>query len=334
MFSRQPDPPVTDQDLHAFVDGELDGRRYRQVVQRLGVDAYAAERVSAILRQQGGFALLREHLADVDADEDEQSRELARRLAGAVRHQRRVRLTSVASALVLSVLVGSLTLWGPDPSTMAGRFAWPGAGDGGPQVLFGREQFDGPQHAAADTTSELQAVFDRQLAAYAVRRPDLAAHGLTFAGGDMLKSGQAPAVRLVYEDATGRQVFLFIGTVGDEDDVALTLVPEGHVSLNWRRGPLVFALIGPKESEELLEVMRSTSEFLVPVPELRPELPNATAGAETVLAPADAVASTPSLVPVSPAQQPASEPILPGDSAQTPLPVGPVGAPATSPKTL
>ena len=57
-------------------------------------------------------------------------------------------------------------------------------------------------------------------------------------------------------------MFLFVGAVGSSADVALTVVPEGHISLNWRRGPLVFALIGPKDSEQLLEVMASTSELL------------------------------------------------------------------------
>jgi hypothetical protein len=32
--------------------------------------------------------------------------------------------------------------------------------------------------------------------------------------------------------------------------------------LNWRRGNLVFALIGPKDSDQLLEVMAATSELL------------------------------------------------------------------------
>ena len=104
------------------------------------------------------------------------------------------------------------------------------------------------------------------MAAYSIRRPDLASHGLRFVGGDALQGGDTPAIRLVYEDKDAPRVFLFVGAVGSEADVALTLVPEGHVSLNWRRGPLVFALIGPKESEQLLEVMAATGEFLAPSP--------------------------------------------------------------------
>jgi hypothetical protein len=85
-------------------------------------------------------------------------------------------------------------------------------------------------------------------------------------GGDALKGGDSPALRLVYADDDDHRVFLFVGAVGSSADVALTVVPEGHISLNWRRGPLVFALIGPKDSEQLLEVMASTSELLAVPP--------------------------------------------------------------------
>ena len=82
---------MTDHDLHAFVDGELDGRRYRRIVAHLATDPMAAERVNGFLRQQGELAQLREQLADVDPLSDEVTAELTRQLAGSMRHQRRVR---------------------------------------------------------------------------------------------------------------------------------------------------------------------------------------------------------------------------------------------------
>ena len=120
MFAKSPVQKITDQDLHAFVDGELDGRRYREVVQHLASDPLAAEQVNGILRQQGGFAFLREHFAEIEpaADDDGPTLALARELAGKVRHQRRLRLGSIGSALLLTALVGSWTVWGPGPSGM------------------------------------------------------------------------------------------------------------------------------------------------------------------------------------------------------------------------
>jgi hypothetical protein len=133
---------------------------------------------------------------------------------------------------------------------------------------------------------------DEQLAAYSIRRPDLAAHGLTFVGGDALQGGEAPAIRLVYADDADRRVFLFVGTVGSGADVALTVVPEGHVSLNWRRGNLVFALIGPKDSDQLLDVMAATSDLLAPAAgHIVPEAPSS--GVSGVMAGNTDAAATP-----------------------------------------
>ena len=286
MFAKSSVQKITDQDLHAFVDGELDGRRYREVVQHLATDPLAAERVNGILRQQGGFAFLREHFAEVEVADDETTLALARELAGKVRHQRRVRLGSIASALLLTTLVGSWTIWGPTPTGM--RFL-----NGGPQVLFGSAQI-GAQLTAGDLADGM--MLEQQLAAYSVQRPDLEAQGLTFVGGNVLTEGHARAFRLVYKDPSARLVYLFVGQVGSDADAALTLVPEGHISLNWRRGPLVFVLIGPKESEQLLAVMESISDSLVPVPTERPVLPAATA-VEDVPAEPQLPHATPALAP-------------------------------------
>ena len=263
MSAVEPNSSVTEHDLHAFVDGELDGRRYREVVARLASDNMAAERVNGYLRQQGELDGLREQLADFDPIPNEMLSDLTRQLAGSIRHQRRVRTSGVAAALAASFLVGVVTWWGPNPSEMAQRFTtWRQVAESGPQMLFGRDPLNGSMQLITDGSSDGTLKLDEQLAAYSIRRPDLAAHGLTFVGGDAIKGGESPAIRLVYADDKGNRVFLFVGTVGSGADVALTVVPEGHVSLNWRRGSLVFALIGPKDSDQLLDVMAATSEML------------------------------------------------------------------------
>lgn len=254
---------LSDTDLHAFVDGELDGRRYREIVGLLANDSLAAERVNGYLRQQGDLAALREQLSGLEPMQDDLTLELTRQLAATVRHQRRVRYGAIGSALAATVLVGMVGMWGPDPSAVAERLAFSRhVAEAGPQMLFGRDPLGGAAQLATATAGEPPPMLDQQLAAYSIRRPDLAAHGLRFIGGDALNGGEAPSVRLVYADDEDRRVFLFVGAVGSGADVALTVVPEGHISLNWRRGSVVFALIGPKDSDQLLEVMAATSELL------------------------------------------------------------------------
>jgi hypothetical protein len=168
-----------------------------------------------------------------------------------------------------------------------------------PHVLFGRDPLNGVAQLVAGGNNEVSLKLDEQLAAYSIRRPDLAAHGLKFVGGDALKGGDSPAIRLVYADDADRRVFLFIGMVGSSADVALTVVPEGHVSLNWRRGPLVFALIGPKDSEQLLNVMAATSELLSMPPADGSTTPPLTTPGPSA-SPADTVANTVGNAPTPP----------------------------------
>lgn len=326
-------PLVTDHDLHAFVDGEVDGRRYRRIVGHLAADSQAAERVNGFLRQHGELALLRDQLADIDPLGDEVTAELTRELAGAVRQQRRFRLGATATGLAAAVLVGVVSLWGPDASKMAERFSWSNHfADAGPQVLFGRDPFSGAAQLTVSESSEAPLKLDEQLAAYSIRRPDLAAHGLRFIGGDALQGGETPSIRLVYEDKESRRVFLFVGAVGSEADVALTLVPEGHVSLNWRRGPLVFALIGPKDSEQLLEVMAATGEFLAPAAPTVASIPTGKGAAEATVV----TGKVASPLTASPSEgiERVTSPTTIVDPSTSPVPVTPVVSTKNVPKPL
>ena len=282
MASIRQKSPVAEQDLHAFVDGELDGEGYRAVIAHLAASPDATERVSSLLHQQGKLAALREQLTDLEPLPDERTEVLVQSLAGALRHQRRVRrhLVSSASGLALTLVVGLWSLWGPSPRLVSEHLPWPSSlSSDRPQVLFGRDPYSvAPQPVVSDSSESTFVWLDQQLAANSMQRPDFSAYGLRFVGGNALQSGDTPAVRLIYEDEAGAQVFLFAGSVGGSGDVALTLVPEGHLSLSWRHGSLIFALIGPKESEQLLAAMRDTGEFLMPSPGLMPETAADTAG--------------------------------------------------------
>jgi anti-sigma factor RsiW len=327
---------VTEQDLHAFVDGELDGRRYRRVVAHLATDPHAVDRVNSFLRQHSELAMLREELADLEPPADPRTEALARQLAGTIRHQRRVRFGTLASGSLIACVLGLWTVMGPSPREVAGHLPWPKlALNAGPQVLFGRDPLGSTHPTLGDAADAPLLRLDEQLAAYSVQRPDLASFGLRFIGGNALKGGETPAIRLVYEDAEARRVFLFVGAVGSEADVALTLVPEGHVSLNWRRGSLVFALIGPKESQELLDAMRATGEFLAPAP----AVPDETTTVDALPIPgtqaADVVQPAATLPPATGGVATMTAPGAAGEPATTPLPAAPTPVVSeTTAKTL
>jgi anti-sigma factor RsiW len=137
------DNQLTDQDLHAFIDGELDGRGYRAVVGRIAADPELAERANAFMRQRAELAQLRSFFDPDDTPEvaNAATQALVQQLAARIRHRRRVRLSLAGSSIAAAALIGLMTAVGPTPRDVAGRLSWRTAIEAGPQVLFGRDPF-------------------------------------------------------------------------------------------------------------------------------------------------------------------------------------------------
>ena len=95
------------------------------------------------------------------------------------------------------------------------------------------------------------------------------------------------------------------------------MVPEGHLSLNWRSGPLVFSVVGPVEMPKLHELMRLVSGGIneLEVPKGAPGEVTAskdTAIVEPVALP-DTTGSTEHTPKVLPADQPSGASGHPGE---------------------
>ena len=105
-------PTLEAPDLHAFVDGELDGARYREVVAALADSGEMTAQVNAYLQQNAALATLRADLALVPGEE--RTDELAAAIAAHLGSQRRLRWKSVAAlAAAVAVLVAGVRAWPP-----------------------------------------------------------------------------------------------------------------------------------------------------------------------------------------------------------------------------
>jgi hypothetical protein len=141
--------------------------------------------------------------------------------------------------------------------------------------------------------------------------PDLAGLGLRLVGGEAVSDVDLPAARLVYADESANNLLVYVGIYADGAAQAFPLVPEGHISLHWRKGPLVFAVVGPVDMPLLLEVMRSVSSGVTAVAEAQ-HAPAAPA----VITPAQTVGDVRPVVVVPESRTPAAPaPLLPGDPA-------------------
>jgi anti-sigma factor RsiW len=323
---------VDEGELHALVDGRLPAGRRAAVLAHLLTDGGDRERVEAYRRQLAGLARIR---AGLDRYAEGFAPELQQALADTVRRVRRRRLMLrgaaglVAASLLLLAGFGAVRTWQAEPEAVTAivyepEFPLPEFPFGGSlgQTATARPEGDRERSLAwlaghlRDQTLEL---------------PDLRGLGLVPVGGQVLTRGSAPAVRLAWTDGQGRMVDLYVGVVSSDAEQAFTMVGESLVSLHWRRGRLVFALVGPAESPELLQVVQAviagigqggeavpTGKAAGPAPDPRP----IRAAVEPVPSPA-----SPTVAPLPEKAAPAADP-APAN------PVVPVKVDAEKPKSL
>lgn len=248
---------IEEGDLHAFVDGRLTGERRAAVLAHLLLDRQDRERVEAYRRQLAGLARIRAGLDRYgEGFAPELQRALASRIARARSAQRRVRF--LAAALVASAVL-ALGVWTvrevqlPSARLVANVFEpdFPTPefpfGD-----AFGREdrRLDGDRERSL-------AWFASHLRDQTLEIPDLRELGLVPVGGQVLERARSPAVRLAWSDGQGGIIDLYVGVVTSDADQAFTMVGDSRVALHWRRGRLVFALVGPAGSPQLLQAVQS-----------------------------------------------------------------------------
>lgn len=268
---------VDEGELHALVDGCLGSDRRGAVLAHLLVEAADRERVEAYRRQLHGLTRIRQGL---DRYAEGFAPELQRALADTVRRVRRRQLllrgagALVAASLLLAAGLGAVSVWWQAPEPVATIVYEP-------ELPVPEFPFGGSTSRFAEARPEGDR--ERSLAWLAghlrdqpLELPDLRGLGLVPVGGEVLDGGSAPAVRLAWSNGHGGLVDLYVGVVSSDAAQAFTMADEGRVSLHWRRGRLVFALVGPAESPDLLHVMHAFIHDIgrapeaVPLPSPRP----------------------------------------------------------------
>jgi anti-sigma factor RsiW len=320
-------------DLHAFVDGVLGDDRRNELLAYLASHPLEAERVNGYFRQQAALAALRDQLRD---GRDAAFRpDLQRGLARALRRQRLLRRLGPIAAALAVIAPASLAGWIFERqhalSEADARLAVAAAAEASDVTFaFG----DGPalvevDAVGADGAAPI-AILAQHLADQSLRVPDLGRLGLHLMGGDALEGTATPAARLVYEDDLGHRLLVYVGMVSSSVEQAMALVPEGHIALHLRRGPLLFAVIGRADSPRLLDVVRLVSEEMT----------------EVAAAPLpEAIVESHEISPIKPILLPSggdgggSEPIAPvtpdaGRGGAAPIPVVPGPTAEEQPKIL
>jgi len=242
--------PITEDELHAFVDEALDAVRRAEVAAWLEAHPVVAARIAAwrTERQQ-----LRSALAPIASEPLPPELNLRRMLAAHTGTSRwfrpwyTVRLPSwaMSAAASLLLLVGGVSGWmlrGMDGATdlMAlGQDAIASYSVYAPDRLR-------PVELRAQDTPLLERT------GHAVTIPDLAASGYRFMGGRVVAGTQGAAVLLMYDDDKGTRLVMLAQPMPHTGNSTMTAVAAGDVhGFVWSDSGFGYSLVGAAAAERL-----------------------------------------------------------------------------------
>lgn len=254
--------PVEEADLHAFVDGELDAARYREVVAHIGRDPHAAERVDDLLRQRQALSSLGDALSDLP--ESPEIAALEMQLLDGLRAKRRLRHQLMAAAAAVVLFLGAAAWWGPQlaRAVLAPSIVTAAKAPGAPPLLFGGALPVATSVQATSESERIQPWLRRVLPQLDGATPQFDDLGLFLIGSNVTADADTPIVRLVYSDAEAKLMVLFLGVVPDGLPAAARLAADGDVALSWRNGEQVASLVAPSGAPWLPAVLTRVEQMV------------------------------------------------------------------------
>lgn len=263
-----PSSPITEADLHAWVDGHLAAERAREV------EAYLAARPDEAQRAQAWRAQKQELRALFDPVQDEP---MPARLLRAARPRTPWVARRLAAGIAIALAGGALG-WGlrggmqDTGKALAQRTP---AAAGAIQVSAFAQRA-AVAHAVYSPDQrrpvEVDAAHEDQLVAWlskrmgaAMKPPHLQAQGYVLEGGRLLPGGEGPVAQFMYRDDAGSRLTLYVsnqlGDLGDatatgpKPETAFRHAREGSVNVfYWVDGPFGYALSAEADRATLARV--------------------------------------------------------------------------------
>jgi anti-sigma factor RsiW len=237
--------PITEEDLHAYVDAALSAARHAEVADYLRAHPDVAARVEMFIAQR---AALRAALAPIAEEPVPAELNLAALIA---RHGRPARYSwRAAAAAVVLFAAGGTTGWlARGPATLSGIPA------------LAREAADSYEVYVPDQGRPVElAAADRALLVRWLSRrlnhlvviPDLSASGYQFMGGRLVATSTGPAGLLMYDDTHGTRLVLLVHPMAPDANAKMTEHQQGPVGgFAWATEGIGYSLVGPATNKEL-----------------------------------------------------------------------------------
>jgi anti-sigma factor RsiW len=247
--------PITEDDLHGYVDGLIDGARRAEVNAYLRDHPDVAARTASYAKQRD---ILRASLAPI-AEEPVPLRLNFARIIEA----RRARIKKWVAALAAALLV---FLGGSAGWSVRGVVQPPREGI----LALAEEARDSYSVYAPDRVRpvEIRASESKELVNWASQRlqrsitvPDLASSGYRFMGGRLLATPHGPAVMFMYDNDRGtRLVVLTRAMTVDQNKPMVPHTGGGVNGFAWADDGLGYSLVGPAAHDVLHSIADSVRD--------------------------------------------------------------------------
>lgn len=254
--------PVTDADLHAFLDGELPPERHRAVEVWLAAHPDAVRRLESFREQQR--ALRRMFAPVLDEPLPEALIEASRPPAAAPRGRpRRPWLQLVAGVLMTcsGVAGGWIARGQHEAAGLAELLSLPRQAAVA-HVVFSPD-VKRPVEIRAEHEDQLITWLSKRLGT-AVRPPRLTAQGFELIGGRLLPGSTGPVAQFMYHDASGQRLTLYVSTENASNrETAFRFAQEGPVNVfYWIDGKFGYALSAGIPKDTLAGIATAVYEQL------------------------------------------------------------------------
>ena len=246
---------IGEDDLQAFIDDRLDGERRAAVEAHLAANPALAQRVAAERRQRDE---LRAAL-QAKFDEPVPARLRIANLAAAQRAPRARLWTNIAAAVAIFA-VGAIAGWFA-PQVVGGITPSPVATAPTVGVAQGATaayrtfvvEVAHPVEVGVQQEQHLLQWLSKRLGRKLVA-PDLSGFGYRLMGGRLLPGGSGAAAQLMYDDASGRRLTIYV-RAADGTETAFRFQKEGDAAtFAWIDQGFGFAVTATATREELLPI--------------------------------------------------------------------------------
>lgn len=238
--------PITEDDLHAYVDRVLEPERQAEVAAYLDEHPDVSRRVSAFSDQR---SLLRAALAPI-ADEPLPPQLDLSRMIESRRRRRPTAWWAIAAMLMLSLGgVGGWVMRGSLQASPVGLAALAQEAADSYKV-YAPDRVRPVEMRAADSAQLVQWVSNRLK--QPVKLPDLTGSGYRLMGGRLIATSHGPAAMFMYDDDRGDRVVVLTRPMKSEQSAPMAPHSGGDLSgFAWADGGMGYSLVGQAAAEAL-----------------------------------------------------------------------------------